>query len=368
MAGRDQEGFDWMPSGASATLITALMNMLGWFFAPTNQTGGFSLVAGRFGGQALRIAGINAQPLSVKPLLPATGAGHVANITISVGFKYNAGNLIAQIVVGPYDAVAQTFQCAVVFAEFGVVQAWRGDPRSGGVFLGASDAGAFDDQVWEDAECHFVVDNSVGEIEVRFQTESVLHLVNVDTQASGNAYCDSWAFTWTFALGETGYDFELDDLRVYDNAGSHNNTWLGTMRVQGLLTASNGGTLDFTRSNTGIANYLNIANQNADDTLYLFDGTASDYNLSGFQPLVNSAAPIAWVGLSLFQRQDDATQITSKIRISSSGVTHDGAAYFPTQTYSADTEIFETDPNTGLQFAGTAVNALTGGPLIFAIA
>lgn len=250
-----------------------------------------------------------------------------------------------------------------------MVQAWRGDPRpgGGGTLLGASDAGSFDDQVWSDAECHFVINGSTGSIEVRFQTVSVLHLINVNTQNTANAYCDSWGFTWTFALGMTGYDFSLDDLRVYDASGTLNNTWLGTMMVPGLLANSNGGTLNFTRSNTGIANYLNIANQNADDTLYLYDGNVNDLNLSGIQPMV-AADPVAWLGVSLFQRQDSATQMESKIRISSSGTTADGNGYFPTQTYSADTEIFQTDPHTGIQFTGTGVNALQVGPLVFAIA
>jgi hypothetical protein len=38
------------------------------------------------------------------------------------------------------------------------------------------------------------------------------------------------------------------------------------------------------------------------------------------------------------------------------------------QTYAADMDVFETDPATGVQFTGAAINALQAGPLVYAIA
>ncbi len=158
--------------------------------------------------------------------------------------------------------------------------------------------------------------------------------------------------------------YYLDDLRYHDSAGSLNNTWLGTTRIQGgCIPAGNGGVADFTRSNLGLANWQNIANTSVDDTLYLYDGAAGDVNLSTIAPLVN-APLVFWIGVTGFYRQDDATQITAKNRIVSGSATLDGAAFLTAQTYSADMDILETDPATGVQFTGPAVYALQVGPLV----
>jgi hypothetical protein len=159
----------------------------------------------------------------------------------------------------------------------------------------------------------------------------------------------------------------LDDFRSYDTSGSVNNNWLGTCRVQGLLPNGDGATLDFTRSNTGLANWQNVANQNVDDSLYLSDNNPGDYNLSTVTPLVN-APVVYWVAVTSFIRQDDATAVTAKNVLYSDGTLAYGAPFNPPLTYAGDTDIWETDPHTGSQFTGAAVNALQIGPSVYAIA
>lgn len=366
MSGRDQEGWDWMPLSASSTTIADLMKTEGWYFTSSNPSPGlFSLVSpGRFNyGQALHCSfNANESFTALKPI----GSHNSAGGWVSAGLKIGPGNGDGFPFLGVYDAVNNQVLAAASLESNGVIKGWRGAPGSG-TLLGASDPGSYFDVTFEDVEAFFVINSSTGEIEVRVNTGAVLSLTNVDTQPGAVAYFDSICFGY-YNGGNSNVDWYIDDLRYYDTAGSINNTWLGTMRVQTCLAAGNGSTTDFTRSNTGLANWQNIANQNVDDSLYLYDDTAGDYNLSTIQPLVNTTAPVAWVGLTSFLRQDDATQITAKNRLVSGGVTLDGAAFLTAQTYSGDLDIYELDPATSLQFLGTAVNALQVGVLVDAIA
>jgi hypothetical protein len=372
MSGKVQEGWDWMPSAASTATITRLMNTAGWYFVRSD--GGTSLIygaltTGRYGnGQALQFnGGVGvATWFAVKPLSYQNNIGGY----VSCGFKLNADNAQAVPIVGVYDTASLKVQASVTFDQLGVVRAWQGSPYSlggAGTELGVSDPAAFYDETWVDAEAYFFVDPSAGEIAVRINGVPVLTLTNVDTRASANGFFDAIFFGHYFPNGGSSGDWEIDDFRFHDTAGTINNSWLGTCRVQACLPAGDGATTDFTRSNTSLANWQNIANQNVDDTLYLYDGSASDLNLSALTPLINSPV-VFWVGVTSFIRQDDATQITAKNVIVSGGTTAYGAAYNTSQTYTGDTDVWELDPHTGVQFTGAGVNALQAGPLVFAIA
>jgi len=63
-------------------------------------------------------------------------------------------------------------------------------------------------------------------------------------------------------------------------------------------------------------------------------------------------------------RQDDATQRFIKNSIQSSGVNAEGVSRAINQSYTFYADIFETDPNTGVSFTGTAANALKIGPKV----
>jgi hypothetical protein len=217
--------------------------------------------------------------------------------------------------------------------------------------------GAYDFHTWIDMEVFFKSAAGTAEIEVRLQTVPVLHLISETIAAF-----DSAGF---IHQPSSAVHFMIDDFRIYDATGSVNNTWLGTRRAQLNMPGANGATLDFTRSNTGVANWQNWINQAVDDTLYLYTPNIGDVNLSTVTPMTN-AAVVAWVQVTSFVRQDDATQRFVKNRIVSSGVTADGASFPTTQSYSADHDVWELDPNTGLQFTSTAVNALSIGLLVYA--
>lgn len=358
-------GGDWYPPAASTATIQRLMQTQGWYCEPVASTpsSGMSLVTGVYGyglgleyNLALTPLG-QAQHVWLKPI----GALNSVGGFISAGLRLETNNSAA-VVMGVYDAVANIQQISVGFCPNGVVKCWRGDPING-TQIGVSRAGVFDYQTDFDVEIFCTVHGSVGEVEVRIDTVTVMHLINQNTKPGTNAYFDSVMWGIGFAAPVFAH-FRIDNFRYYDTTGAVNNTWLGTSRTQTSIVAGNGTTTDFTRSNTGLANWQNLLNNNVDDTLFLFDPTVGDLNLSTIVPLVNSPT-VFGVEVTVLARQDDATQRFIQTAIVSGGVQANGAAFPTTQTYSADSDVFELDPNTGLGFTGAAVNALQIGVLIY---
>lgn len=384
MSGRYENGFDYFQVSQTGAQICSILSEEGWYFpwGLTNPFGNaedavFCYSPGRYGyGKRIWLNALiesgRGNPgifLALRYVSPTTEGW------TSYGVRIETDNYHTPF-LNVYDLTGNNPMVSITFEINGVVDVWQGGPY--GTFLGSSDAGVWRYGVDFDVEVHWKISSSTGEVEVRIHTLGAggsaagsvpaVHLVNVNTQPTSATHFNGVGFGWiyranVFATGQI--DVKFDDMRFYDTAGAINNTWLGTMRVQTLLAGANGSVLDFTRSNTGLANYQNIGNLNIDDTLYLYDPNVGDYNLSTPQPLVNTPA-VAWVGMLGFYRQDDATQHFVKNRISSSGVIADGASFATPQTYAGDHDVFELDPNTGVQFTGPGVNALQFGPLFYA--
>jgi hypothetical protein len=370
MTGKFSDGFDWLPAGltssgtSSNATINGLMQARGYYLRGSRPglLVGANTVTGRFnyGLRFHMIPGSTASDFQavVKPIAAQNSTGGY----VSAGWNIQGTNTRWPF-FGVYDLVNDVVLCSVQFQPNGVVAAWRGLPGSGS-FLGASDIYTYYNNVDIDVEAFFKVHNTAGEIEVRINTISVLHLVSVDTQPGAIAYFDGVCWG-DFAGSGQVTNYYIDDFRYYDTAGSINNGWLGTNRVQTSLTAGAGAHTSFSRINPSFANWQNARNQAVDDTLYVYSPTVGDYDLYTIDPLVNSPT-VFWVQVTSFVRQDDATQLFFKNRISSSGTIADGASFATSQSYAADSDVFELNPNTGLTFTGAQVNALQIGPLLYA--
>lgn len=383
MTAQYENGFDYFPTSVSMVTFVAQLNAEGWYFpqGTTLPNTNPIITPGRYGyGNRIGITASVLTPTLLRPFLPIRQIPNTSNGFTSIGMRIEEDNQHPPTMF-VYDLVNNLCLCSISFDINGVVSAWRGFPISG-TLLGRSDAGVWRYGVDFDVEVHWVISTTVGEIEVRFHTigngtagggsTPALHLTGQNTQPGTSSVYDGAGFGQVFNGSGVGgattgvIDVKWDDFRVYNNSGSVNNTWLGTNRVQTLMPAGDGATVNFTRSNTSLAHWQNIINQNIDDSLYLYDPTVGDLNLMTPTPLVNAAPPIAWVGMLGYYRQDDATQHFVKQRIVSSGTNGDGASFATPQTYSGDHDIYETDPHTSAAFTAAAVNALQFGPLFFA--
>lgn len=379
MSGLKENGYDFFNASATQTQIMQIMGEMGYFYpnGPFPNFASPALVVGRYGyGLRLEIHGANPNQLNFAAIRAIDQ--HVTSGFTAYGLRIEDDSQPGSApFMCIYDLVNNLALCTVSFEPNGVVKVWSGG-FIGGVsttLLGASEADQWRLGVDFDAQVNWkTISTTSGEIEVRIHTiggggaagsTPAIHLVNVNNQPGANAYFDGYGWGWHFGNFGVAPHFKIDDERCWSSAGAINNSWLGTQRVQTLLPGGDGPHQDFTRSNTGLAHYLNASNNLVDDSLYEFDSTAGHYELFTPQPLVNSPN-IDWISANSFVRQDDATQRFVKNRIVSGGVTADGASFATPQTYSLDQDVFETDPNTGVQFTGAAVNALDYGLLDFA--
>lgn len=374
MTGKITEGYGWLPAGASAATMAALLQGRNWYLRGSGpgSMAGMSLVTGRFGqGQRLHVQ-VGSFGTTSYYQCKAVGGHNSSGGYVSASLNISGLSNVPPI-LGAYDLVNDRVLLCASFEANGVVKVWTGGTQfAGGILVGTSEGGNWNTDADIDAECFFNVNGTAWQAEVRVNTKGmggpttstpVIHLTSIAPPAGLNTYFDS-VFWGVMARSAVNCDFLIGDFRYYDTAGAQNNSWLGTCRVQTQLTAGAGATTDFTVVGAA-TNWQGAHNQNVDDTIYNYSTTNGNYDLYTLQPLVNSPT-VFWMTMVSFVRQDDATQRYYKNRISSSATIADGASYATSQTYTADEDVWEISPHTSLSFTGAEMNALQIGPLVFA--
>ena len=361
MSGRYCNGFDWIAAGASNATIVDVLSKEGWY------------VWTQVGGSTPTLALETPGRLNYGSALKTTSNIYGANTTIrGIGSQNGVGGFVGCGIYIPsgsftlaglcvYDGLSNERQVSVAFTPNGVIRVYTGG--TGGTLIGYSDTGTFPNDVWFDLEIFFVVHPTLGKVTVRVNAQEVIALTNQDTRASSNSWFDSVGF---FIDGNTNTvgSVMIDDFRYYDTAGTINNSFLGTCRVQTSLPYGAGATTDFSAYGSG-SNYLAASNQAIDDTQYVYDPTVGQYDLYTATPLVNSPT-VFYAQVTGFYRQDDATQRYVKNQIKSGSVLSAGSEWATSEGYTSYNDIWELDPNTGLTFTGSAINALEFGPLVYA--
>ncbi|HEY2178094.1 MAG TPA: hypothetical protein VGH15_05880 [Caulobacteraceae bacterium] len=362
------DGFDYIPLASAQNALTAShLTGGGWRFQPGALQDYYrpAIIAGVFGwGHALFVDAVfGAGPTYTNPnmVLPL---GVSATASGVVGARmFRGSGTIASPCLRLYDAVTNAPQLTVSLDAMGIIRLWRGD--IGGTLLAASDAGAFDDDRWMTVELKATINTSTGEAEVRVNTGSVIHVVSTNTQATGVAGFDAVSVGCQI-VGNAQAAFALDDLYVCDLTGSVNNDFLGAVQVRTQFMAGAGATTDFTPNGAG-TNWQAASNFGLDDTTYVSDGVVGDLDTYTVQAVVN-ASIVHGVQVRGAMRQDDATQITARQVLKAGSTQVTGADHLTNESYQYYFDIWELDPDTGLGWTGTEVNAIQVGPKVEAIA
>ena len=189
-----------------------------------------------------------------------------------------------------------------------------------------------------------------------------LTLTSIKTQASGNA----WFTTVTLGTSQnlSGTPSTFDDMYLCDNSGGAPfNSFLGDVRVQFLPPAGAGALTQFTPSNGSLANWQCAENTNVDDTLYVSSvasGNEDDYSLA---PNANTSTILA-VRVRTAARMDSGTQryLTPTLTSGATKSTGTAVAMATAQIYTWQVgPNFLTNPNTGVSWTYSQVNAITVG-------
>lgn len=212
---------------------------------------------------------------------------------------------------------------------------------------------------WFYAEIKAFANGASGTIEVHLNGAAEIASTTVNIGSSSFDTLELRSVPSEF--GTAAWTTDWDDLYVCDTSGSApNNTFLGDVRVSTLYATADGAHTDFT-PDTGTAHFSRLNEASGtypdDDTSYVSDATVGHRDSYVFGDLASAAGTVFGVQTNLYARKDDAAvrQLAAVARPVATD--RDGATVTLSTSYVTYSEIRETNPDTGLPWTISEINA-----------
>lgn len=349
MARLASDGFDYYSAGNEAILGGK------WDIGSGNYSTNFG---GRFGGSALWL---NSTP----PALKNFGSNettlfiHVAHIFVPA---LTPGGTAVNAFVQFRDGA--TAQLSICFTNGGTIEI-----RSGGITgtLQATFAGAHPGNgIYNGFVFKVVINNTTGSVECRRDgaTSNTFAATNINTRGgTSNNYANTIVLS-SNASNNTAFD----DFVLWNTtpATGELSDWSGELRVETLYPNADTAQKDFSRS-TGSSNFALVDESKSNsDTDYVFSSTVNHKDLYDLTNLSSTPANIYGVEAHMFARKTDAGLKQSQIRVKSGATEVGGTDTVLTTSYVMQSHFLSTDPDTGVAWTATAINALQVGPKVTA--
>jgi hypothetical protein len=353
------DGFDYWPAPGNSVQVQAEAD--GWY----NGAGGLATYPGRFGrGQSLGFSG----SVFNESVGEAIGNRWTTQKTIigqalfwpvggGSGFQFTIND--AQGGQGP--------QMMLQFENLGVVRLYRflGTGGGGGsVLIATTPAKAWHTDEWNYVEFKFLVHPTAGFAELRINKVVVLSYVGNTANSVAPVLSlpygwDSIGWSGSLSFNDDTNQLRWDDRYILDDTGPNNNDYLGNVSVNTQLTIAPG---DVTQMSVfgAAANWNAVNEPDLTEVEYVYSPTMGQYDLYTMNPNAG-AQNIFGVQVVGAHRQDDSTQLKSHLMLKTHGTEYEGADHFLAQTYHYYRDVWELNPNTGIGWTTTEVNALQAG-------
>jgi hypothetical protein len=318
-----------------------------------------SLIAGRFGGQAIRIS--NGTGIAAQGMVTKTLAGGSAYNAFTHGFACR--RFLPTVETGGPDVWwmnGATAHCGFKIKGDGTIEALRSLTTSGGTLIGTSTSGVITDAAWHYIEVEVVISATVGMFRMWVDDIQVLNLANVVTQNGATTTVNTLRYNNNNTSNSTARrTVDFDDAYFTDSA-----TRLGERRVETVYP--NGDVNSGFTPLSGASNALMVDETLVDgDTTYVQASTVGDRDTYNLGNLSTIPTTVDAVQLSAWSKKTDAGARSIALQAVSGATTSDGPNYsLPSTTYTKQERLMITDPNTGLAWTGADVNALTAGPKV----
>lgn len=321
------EGFDH--------ISVASITTKGWSFASGN------MVAGRFGGQALR--GINAGTSYITKALPSTYS------ELIVGFAYQLEAFTAREVFVTRNGGTIVAKVTVVLVGanyvFRVVNAAGTTLATGTTPIVLAN--------WYYLEVKVVVSATVGTVELRLNGASTAECsgtglntgaLNIDN--IGYVFGSLWIHSW-------------DDIYAVDTSGSApTNTWLGDVKVETLYPTANGTNTAWTGAYTDVDDPATFDS----DATFISSSTPGDKETYAVTDLTTAAGTVLAVQTNLVARKDDAGVRTIAPVLRTGGTDYDGTTTPELSASYVDyTQLYDRLDPSGAAWSISTVNAMEAG-------
>jgi len=331
------DGFDVYPD----IDVTAQGLQACWVFQNNAAFGSMSIVAGRFGGQAVETQAAGAVNST------AFGQPVASGQTFAAGFAFqlatpNPNNVYP--ILGFLTANGVT----PPIADVAINQNQQLCLRVGGTVVATAPA------ILADGSWHYI------EVELTIGSSATMNLymdgfevATFTGNTGGAADCTFVAFMpGNSSAGGTGNVLTclFDDVYVKNIA-----TREGERRVQTLVPSSNSAVQWTPLANT---NWQEVSELPVDgDTSYVSSSTVNNQDLYGITSLAGTPTAISAVQVRTCARKDNSATTTLCSVLSSSGTVADGATYAVTGSYGYQRDIYATDPHTSAAWTGSGVDA-----------
>lgn len=333
------ESFDHIASSSEKWDVAAIQNggslTIGTSYG-RNGTKGLKIVTGGSAGSFAKIAK-NVSLLD----------------TYVVGFALNVASL------------GNTYQVAV-FIDGSTVQVdlrLRADGHfqftRNGTSLGSASSNALTFGAWRYIEVSVTVHGSSGVCTLKVDGVTWLSLTGQNTQATGSAQIGQVQFGGAGVLSSTS-EFWLDDIYMNNTTGAYCNGFLGDVKVQALFPDGAGDDTVWVPSSG--ANYAAVdeAAPN-EDTDYVSSSTPGNKDTYSYGNLASASGNIKAVAVHARARKDDGGARSIRGLAKSGTTLGEGSDMAVSSNYAYLSTVFHTNPDTGLPWSISEVNAAKFG-------
>lgn len=331
---------------STIALITSYPNVT----APSG-TVFFSLVAGRFGGKALRCT------MGANSVIDYAFSSSISTVVVNTPFlaTFSPATLTGKMpIVEVVDG--STVQLTVAVDNVGTLYILRGN-HAGTVI--ATSTNRINSGAWYHLEFKATIHPSAGVVQLKIEesdTGWVPSTSGLNTRNSANSTCDHFRATTPSGIGSASVD--LDHILVMDTAGPVMNDFQGDCRMDFLQPDGAGDSTQWTP--TSAPNYDRVNDSPPNDAVYVGDNVVGHRDT--YTCADTTGATVLYVASLTRAFKSDAGAVSMKRVLTSGGATNvETTAFAPSSTPLYYLKEYLTDPNTGVGFTKAGVNALKPG-------
>ncbi len=213
---------------------------------------------------------------------------------------------------------------------------------------------------WYYIELKIFIHDTTGTVELWVDGVKEIDETSVDTRNGTPS-----TITHLYLMGDS-FDAQFDDLYVLDDSGADATDRLGDSRVETVFPDADGATNNFTAVGAGTTNADRVDDGSTpdDDTTYNHSSTAADKDLYGFAALQGQVDSVFAVQVTLYARKEETGERLVRT-VARSNVTEVQSADLTIGTqYRYLSNMYENDPNGGINWTEAAVNAAQFGIVI----
>ncbi len=297
--------------------------------------------------------------------------GYAANVSwqrrVLPGGPFQSGGKCIRFSTAPgavgkikwHDLINGVVHASVSFdGSTGIVRLYSGDMDNGGVLVIATALAQFPINALFHAEAQISIGSGTsGSFALRLLGQNlILNLTGINTQTGSRALYDLTEFRIDGVGGQTLY---CQHVLWYSLAGTVNTGWIGDRRVYGGVVVSNGDQNNFTPIGNA-QNWQNVAENPPNVADYNESSTVGAIDLYKVTAPSNVTAVTA-IMVSAICKKDDAGSRSTATLLKSGGVVGTGPTVALADSYTSQSNVWETDPSTGVAFVASALNSIQPG-------